>query len=294
MYELRKAGEKTFYMDGPYNVGIYKLNETDVCLIDTGINDHTVQKLDELLIGTGWNPVLIINTHYHADHAGGNHYFQKKYGSRILACKTAAAFLDNFSLAPGFVYGGFAPDEMMNKFVLAEDSKAELITPEKLPEGLSYFHIDGHAPEMIGVRTDDDVYFLADGLVSEITLTLHHMSFLYDVKKYLQSLERIERLKGKLFIPSHAPAAENIRPLVQLNRQNVLDNINLILSICQQPKSTDEIITEIFEIYDLRTGFYQYVVNGAIIKSYLSYLLNEGRLEIVEAGKKICWKKVKI
>ena len=33
MYSLNKVGEKTYYIDCPTNIGLYKLNDTDVCII---------------------------------------------------------------------------------------------------------------------------------------------------------------------------------------------------------------------------------------------------------------------
>ncbi len=292
MYKLVRAGEKTYYMNGPYNIGFYKLSENEVCLIDSGVNDHTVQKIDEILVSTGWIPKIIINTHFHADHAGGNRYFKKKYGTKILATKTGVNLLDDYKLGPMMIFGANAPKEMYNKYTMAPDCPAELLDENSIPEGLEVINLPGHAIEMIGIKTDDDVYFLADALVSEITLNIHQITFLFDVRKYLDSLDYIKTLKGKLFVPAHAPAEKDITKLAELNRQSVLKNIKLIVDICEEPKTTDEVIEAVFIHYDLKNGFYQYVVNGAIIKSYLSSLWDDGRLEVIEVGKKICWKKV--
>ncbi|HPT69767.1 MAG TPA: MBL fold metallo-hydrolase, partial [Syntrophomonas sp.] len=36
MYELIQAGERTWYINSPAKVGIFKINEQEVCLIDSG------------------------------------------------------------------------------------------------------------------------------------------------------------------------------------------------------------------------------------------------------------------
>lgn len=61
-------------------------------LIDTGfgsvVND-TVQLIKE----AGVSPDklhLIVNTHYHSDHVGGNFHFQKNYGVQIATHKWEA------------------------------------------------------------------------------------------------------------------------------------------------------------------------------------------------------------
>jgi len=52
---------------------------------------------------------------------------------------------------------------MKNKFLLAKESN--VIPIEKnLPNGLEYFSLKGHFFDMIGIKTSDDVYFLADAL----------------------------------------------------------------------------------------------------------------------------------
>lgn len=41
--ELIKVGEKTYYLKNPTNIGIYKMNNNDICLIDAG-NDKEAGK----------------------------------------------------------------------------------------------------------------------------------------------------------------------------------------------------------------------------------------------------------
>ncbi len=43
MYELIQAGEKTYYIDCPAKIGIYRVSGDEVCLIDSG-NDKNAGK----------------------------------------------------------------------------------------------------------------------------------------------------------------------------------------------------------------------------------------------------------
>lgn len=61
-------------------------------LIDSGFGSD-VKRTEQLLIDAGVTPDnlhLIVNTHYHSDHVGGNYYFQKTYETKIAAHKWEA------------------------------------------------------------------------------------------------------------------------------------------------------------------------------------------------------------
>ncbi|MCB6367654.1 MBL fold metallo-hydrolase, partial [Intestinibacillus massiliensis] len=78
MFELIQAGKHTYYIDNPNIMGVYQLNEEDVCLIDTGNGDKAAEAIDEILEKQGWKLKFILNTHTHIDHLGGNRYLMKK------------------------------------------------------------------------------------------------------------------------------------------------------------------------------------------------------------------------
>lgn len=69
-------------------------------LIDTGFGSD-VKDTEQLIKATGIAPEeihLIVNTHYHCDHAGGNHYLQTKYGVKIAAHKWEAHLVNSRDL----------------------------------------------------------------------------------------------------------------------------------------------------------------------------------------------------
>jgi len=65
-------------------------------LIDTGFGSDKVQT-EQLIREAGVLPEelhLVVNTHYHSDHVGGNFYLQKKYGVKIAAHKWDADLIN--------------------------------------------------------------------------------------------------------------------------------------------------------------------------------------------------------
>ena len=161
-YELHHLKGNTFYIDGPTNCGLYKLNESDVCLIDCGTTDDG-EIIYDLLTKYNFNLKYIILTHSHADHSGGSIYLSEKTGCKIIASKVERAFLSDNKLDIGFLYGGYPLDEYDNKLMHTNDQN-EILSLSAIPEGLSSINLPGHHYKMIGIKTADDVYFVADTL----------------------------------------------------------------------------------------------------------------------------------
>ncbi len=149
--------------------------------------------------------------------------------------------------------------------------------------------IDGHSFAMSAIKTADDVWFLADCLTSEKIIEKYHISFLYDVAAYQQSLQKVSELTGRCFVPAHADAVEDIRPLVQLNLAKVEEIIALLQEICAAPIAFDDVLQGVFGHYNLTMDFSQNVLVGSTIRSYLAYLYDAGVLEVSFADNKLCW-----
>ena len=63
MYELIQAGEKTYYINCPAKMGLYRLNDSEVCLIDSGNDKDAGKKVLKILEAGGWKLKMVINTH---------------------------------------------------------------------------------------------------------------------------------------------------------------------------------------------------------------------------------------
>lgn len=290
MYELNKVGEKTYYIESPAKIGIYLLDDENVCLIDSGNDKDAGRRISKILEENNWNLKCIINTHSNADHIGGNEYLQRKYNCEIFTTDVEAAFTRNPILEPSFLYGGFPNKLIKNKFLLAKTSNAQEISENNLPEGLEYFELPGHFFQMIGIKTSDDVYFLADCLSGENIINKYHVSFIYDVKSYVETLEKLKNLNGKMYVPAHAEATSDLTNLIEVNINKVNEIKNNIISLCNKT-NFEEILREVFTMYNLKMDFNQYVLVGSTVKSYLSYLLEQGLVEVVFEDNKLLWLK---
>lgn len=291
MYELEQVGENTFYINCPAKIGVYRLPDGGAILIDSGNDKEAGKKVLKILAANGMTPSALINTHSNADHAGGNKLISERTGCAIYAANIESAICRFPAMEPSFLYGGFPCKRLRNKFLMAEPSPARDIAELELPEGMEIFPLKGHYFDMIGVKTPDNVRFMADCVFSEEILGKYHIAFIYDVAEFLNTLDTIETLGGRLFVPAHAGAAADIGPLARLNREKVYEIIENIGGICERPSTSEDVLAALFDKYGLSMDFNQYVLGGSTVRSYLSYMLDSGMLKAEFAGNRLLWQR---
>ena len=291
MFELHQIGPQSYYIQSPAKIGLVKTSEHEVCLIDSGSDKDAGRKVRQILDANGWTLKAIFNTHSNADHIGGNKYLQNQTGCKVFAPGIECDFTRHPILEPAFLYGGFPPEELKHKFLLAQESDAEYLTKAALPDGWEVIELPGHFFHMVGYRTPDNVVFLADCLSSKETLDKYQISFIYDVAAYMTTLEKVKALDAEMFVPAHAEAAKNMESLAQYNMDKVMEIAARIVSLCRDSLSFESILQKLFAGYGLEMNFEQYALVGSTVRSYLSWLLNKGQLEICFRDGMLLWKR---
>ncbi len=290
MYELHQITDTAYYIQSPAKIGLVKLEGNDVCLIDSGNDKEAGRKVRQILDANGWRLRAIYNTHSNADHIGGNKYLQTQTGCDIFAPGTERDFTVHPVLEPSFLYGGFPPQSLRHKFLMAQESEADELTPESMPQNLSMLPLPGHFFDMVGFKSADGAVFLADCLSSQETLEKYQITFVYDVAAYLNTLEMVKTLDGKIFVPAHAAATEEIAPLAQRNIDKVHEIAEKILQICISPIPFETILQRLFDSFALTMNIEQYVLVGSTVRSYLSWLSDSGRAEYRFENSQMLWR----
>ena len=294
MFELHQVTESAYYIESPAKIGLIRLNETDVCLIDSGNDKDAGRKVRQILDANGWKLKAIYNTHSNADHIGGNKYLQTQTGCDIFAPGMERDFTVHPLLEPSFLYGGFPPKDLRHKFLMAQESEADELTQDVLPDGMKIVPLPGHFFDMVGFETADGAVFLADCLSSRETLEKYQITFVYDVAAYLATLERVKTMQAKVFVPAHAEITGEIAPLAQCNIDKVHEIAEKILELCQTPMQFEALLQQLFLTYGLKMTIEQYVLVGSTVRSYLAWLKDNGRVEALFENAQMLWKTIAI
>ena len=291
MYELIHAAGDSYFIESPAKVGLVKVGSNEVVLIDSGSDKDAGRKIRQILDANGWKLRAILNTHSNADHIGGNSYLQKQTGCRIFAPGIECCFTRYPVLEPSFLYGGYPPQSLRHKFLMAQESSAEYLSDDVLPVGMEIIPLPGHFFDMVGFRTSDDVVYLADCLSSRETLEKYGVTFIYDVGAYLQTLSVVRDMEARMFVPAHAAASEDIRGLAEYNIAKVNEVADRICNACSDPISSDEVIRTVFRSYGLAMSMQQYVLVGSTVRSYLAWLMDAGRIDAIAEDGLILWRE---
>ncbi|MBQ7031691.1 MAG: MBL fold metallo-hydrolase [Bacilli bacterium] len=279
MIDLVKLGDKTYCIKNPVNVGIYVLEDNNVCLIDSGSSKQFGKLIETVLIEHNWNLKFIINTHSHADHIGGNKYLQDKYNCKIYASKIESYFINDTLLEPSMLYGASPLRELYNSLLYADGSECEDI--KKLNEnGITIINLEGHSIGLIGVVTSDGVCFAGDAYTSEKIINKYAIQYIFDVEKYLRTLENLENTEYNVYVPSHGDIENNSKETIEINRRVVLNNLEKVYSLINGEISYNDLLKRIFEEYNIGINITQYHLIGATIKAYLTKLVDDKRIEI--------------
>lgn len=291
MYELIQVANNSYYVNCPAKIGIYLNADNSVYLIDSGNDKEAGRKVRQILDRNGWTLKAILNTHSNADHIGGNKYLQAQTGCKIFAPGIECAFTRAPILEPSFLYGGYPCKDLRHKFLLAQESDAEDISSPDFPAEVEVIALPGHFFDMVAYKMPDGVIFMADCVSSPETLEKYQIGYIYDVQKYLETLDMIETLEAPKFVPAHAEVCDDMHALADVNRRKVLEITEKVLDICAEPICFENILKRIFDDYGLEMSFQQYVLVGSTIRGFLSYLKDNGRLCVMIENNMLLWKR---
>ena len=153
--------------------------------------------------------------------------------------------------------------------------------------GLQIISLPGHYFSMVGVMTPDKVFFVADSLAGVPILEKYGIFFLYDIEAELATLSMLESSEAEWFVPAHAEPTRDIKSLVDINRAKIFEIADVILAAVNVKEhdgegvSLEDVMAAVFSHYDIALNAKQYVLGGSTIRSYLSWLCDQGRLEYV-------------
>lgn len=292
MYELCKITKDCYYVDSPTKVGIVKTGDNTVLLIDGGSDKDAAKKVLKVLDSQGWTAKKVLVTHSHADHIGGLSHIVEKTGAVAFAKGAECSFVEHTFLEPLYVWGGYPHKGIRNKIFWAQPTPVSDVSEIGLGDDYEIIDLYGHSTEQVGIITPDKTAYIGDAVSSETTLEKYGVTFLFDVKGFIDTLEKLKSVEANIFVPSHCEPTDDILPLVEKNLKKTYEVCDIVVDICSTPSDFDTILKNVFDRYSRALNENQYSIIGSSIRSYLSYLRDERRIEPIIQNNFMLWKRI--
>jgi|LGOV01.1.fsa_nt_gb glyoxylase-like metal-dependent hydrolase (beta-lactamase superfamily II) len=290
--QLIQIKNNTYYFDNPSIIGLYRLNEKEVVLIDTGLNDDVAKKVLKIIKENNWEVKAVVNTHSHADHCGGNSLIQKRTEADFYSSRIEKSYIETTSTEPHYLFGSYPPKVLRAKFLQAKPSNIDIVIDEDELniEGNKFQIIDlkGHSPEQIGLITPDDVFFVADSVIESKIIEKYKFLYNYSLKELFNSLDKIKEIKAEYYVLSHGGVKKSIEQDID-NNLKALESLNeFILDYLEKPDNKNNIHKAMTKEYGLIENIPNYYLNDSLLSSHLGYLIEEGKIafEVIDGEVK--------
>ena len=289
---MTQLEEQTWVLEGPTNIG-FIVDEGEVYLVDSGNDKDAGRRINKILKERNWRLKAVINTHSNADHIGGNDYLQRNLDCEIYASETERAFIESPELETAFLWGGKEIKSLRNKFFQAKPSRVtKLLEGETLSaQNIGIISLKGHFFNMIGVRSPDNVLFAADCLFGTVILEKYRIPFIYDVKAFKETLIQLKSDKARFFVPSHGPIVRDITETADRNLGLVDEIEEALLSAAEEESGFDLILKKTCDRFGIELNAGQYALVGSTIRSFLTYLNDEGKIGFQFRDNVMLWKR---
>ena len=291
MYELIRISEHDYYIDCPAKIGVVRIDDDSVVLIDSGSDKDAGKKVLKILDEKSWKVKAIYNTHSHADHIGGNKLIQQRTGCEIYVPALEYVYTVDPVLESIGLYGGLPFSDIQNKFLMAQPSEAKPLTESALPTGFELIRLPGHSFNMVGFKTPDETVYIADSISSEETLKKYGIGYMWDPGEALKTLELLKTIEGKVFVSAHAEVTDCINEIIDVNIASIRNVEESILRLSEQGITFENLLKALFDEYSMTMSVQQYVLIGSTVRSYLSSMYSDGLLTFEFKDNKMIWKK---
>jgi glyoxylase-like metal-dependent hydrolase (beta-lactamase superfamily II) len=296
MYEA--LTERVGFVPGGVNIGVIRIDEKHVLLVDTGLNDSTARKvlrwikeaIDSEVVG-------VLTTHGHADHFGAHAFVVKRTGARIYAPEQDEAVIRNPLLQPIFLYGGADPlDTLRTRFLLADACGVDEILAIGLQTvmgvEIEVVSLSGHSMNQVGILVDG-VFFCADVVFPAAAIEKYRIPYLFGLTDHLKALAHGRDIFCSVVIPGHGPREVNFEAPYQRNRDVIDRVLEAVVGSLNEPISGDAVAANVFQLLDVPVNDHAgYYLLRPTISAYLAHLHRLNAVEMQIENGAALWQRV--
>lgn len=281
---------------GGVNCAIVDIGGGKALLVDSGQDKEYGRRLRKAFEGLGLEPHVILSTHSHADHYGGNAYLLRQYPeARVWAPEVEASVISTPYLEPIYLFHGAKPlPELTTKWLQAEASPVHRVVAAgeaTLGEvDLTLLDVRGHAHRQLAVLVGD-VLLATDSVFGEETLHKYPLPFAQDVTGQLAAFAAVAEAPARVLLPGHGAPTEDIAGLAALNREVVERASAAVLEACEGT-TTEEVMATVAEALRIEVAdLARYHLNHCTVSAHLGHLRERGLVDCAVERSRLVWRR---
>ncbi|MGB4589073.1 MAG: MBL fold metallo-hydrolase [Clostridiaceae bacterium] len=281
----------TYVLDlGLLYLPFYKINQTDIILLDTGLKKEHREILLNFLEENKHRVTGIICTHSHIDHAGNAAFFKEKYGAKVAMSREEAMILSS-TLELKIFYANQTLTQIEEHYghmvvqadiIIEDDDKSVEVG------GITFgiIHTPGHSSGHVAITTPDNVTYLGDSLISYEVMKSSKLPYAHILRKDLVSKMKLYTLASDRYILAHKGIFDDIKDLITDNIYFYKQRAEEILELVDKAMTTEDILRAVSKSKFIRIGSVnKYIVIERMLKCYIEYLCETSKLmPIIDDG----------
>ena len=274
---------------------IYKLNERDIVLIDTGYAKLDRAGLVNLLDGSGLVPKYVLCSHAHFDHTGNVRYLQERYGAKaILSLIEAGISVNPDSYRANYValtYGK-SRELFLEECFTADRVLRETDTSLEL-DGRTFgiLPLPGHSAGHLGFVTPDGAAYVGDCLISQSEIDGAKLPTSMFIARDLESKAYLKTTDYPVYILAHKEVVrrEALEGLIDRNIGFIQRKRAELLEVLEDGMTFSEWIGAFCQRENVRThNELKFSIVERNFSNFVSWLTDSGAVTV---RREICAKR---
>lgn len=266
---------------------IYKLNERDIVLIDTGYAKLDRAGLVNLLDGSGLVPKYVLCSHAHFDHTGNVRYLQERYGAKaILSLIEAGISVNPDSYRANYValtYGK-SRELFLEECFTADRVLRETDTSLEL-DGRTFgiLPLPGHSAGHLGFVTPDGAAYVGDCLISQSEIDGAKLPTSMFIARDLESKAYLKTTDYPVYILAHKEVVrrEALEGLIDRNIGFIQRKRAELLEVLEDGMTFSEWIGAFCQRENVRThNELKFSIVERNFSNFVSWLTDSGALMV--------------
>lgn len=274
---------------------IYKIDEKNVVLMDTGYAKLDRAALTNLIEDNGWCLQGVLCSHAHFDHTGNARYLQQRYG-----CPVAISLIEaGISVNPDSYRANYVALTYgkSRELFLEECFTADIIlreTDEFVDMGGARFRIlplPGHSAGQMGFVTPDNVAYVGDCLISESEIAGAKLPTSMFIARDLESKASLQAVNCDAYIIAHKEVVDkaHIGALIDRNIAFIWEKRAELLEVLEDGMTFPEWIGAFCRRENVRThNELKFSIVERNFSNFVGWLTDTGAVEI---RREFCAKK---